>query len=94
MCCPFADATSFASGWLLVSTFYNQFLDSDQPSDSIACKRRPGHVPHLHMNKLNAMYMSFADVDEQGLQETISSGSRLHGMMDLFEDTHLFCMYW
>ncbi len=44
MCCPFADATSFASGWLLVSTFYNQFLDSDQPSDSIACKRRPGHV--------------------------------------------------
>ncbi len=40
------------------------------------------------------MYMSFADVDEQGLQETISSGSKLRGIMDLFEDTHLFCMYW
>ncbi len=39
------------------------------------------------------MYIPVADIDEQDLQMTVGSGSKLHGMTDLFEDVHLFCTY-
>ena len=98
MCCPFSHANKLCVRMACVWTSYKQFLDSDQTSDNTACRRRSDL-------SAQAMYLSgtwtsssdvhfvFADTDEQGLQVTISNGSKLHGMMDLFEGIHLFGMY-